>query len=120
MVSKLPRKSDKSLPITCQPTLKQQSTSCLETLYGISPEIKIRNSFYENWTSQRQNEIDEFLKQHKTESKHQKEISEKDISEKELNKKGNDLEYEDNKTTELLKQQEQLEQDLNILGEMEM
>tara|TARA_Y100000389_G_scaffold163463_1_gene166744 strand:- start:4562 stop:4915 length:354 start_codon:yes stop_codon:yes gene_type:complete len=117
MVSKLPRKSDKSLPITCQPTLKQQSTSCLETLYGISPEIKIRNSFYETWTTQRQDEIDMFLKQHQKESN-----KTEDISEKELNKTGNDLEYgdNDNKRVELLDQEEQLEQDLQILGEMEM
>ena len=68
MNSSRPSGVTKPLPIRCQPTTNQKHTSCLDTLYGNSPEIKITNSFYDTWSIDRQHEIDKFL--HKQRHEH--------------------------------------------------
>lgn len=53
-----------AIPVNNQPTFIQKKTSCIEMLYGMSPEIKITNSYFDRWTTSKQDEIDIFSKKY--------------------------------------------------------
>lgn len=51
---------------------KDQYSSCLTKLYGISPDIKVSPETYMQWCNQQQKNIDEFIKKRNIEESKKK------------------------------------------------